>query len=147
MRTLLDANVFISYLLPTKDSEKSETIHAIVDAGFEGKYTHVFPQELLDEMQKKLKNKPYLVEHIRQEDAEEFISLLSGVAELVPPITEDIPAVTRDVKDDYLLAYATVGECDYLVTGDPDLLVVKQVGKLKIVKPAAFYEILKKISF
>jgi len=142
MRILFDANVFISYLLPTKQSNKADKIHAIIEAGFERKYTHVFPQELLDEIQKKIAEKPYLVKNITKEDAMEFIAILSEVAEILPPITEEIPAVSRDIQDDYLLAYATVGECEYLVTGDDDLLVLKQVGDVKIVSPADMYEIL-----
>ncbi|SRR5258708_912714 len=145
MRILFDANVFISYLLPTENTEKAEKIHYIIDAGFEGRYMHVFPQELLSEIRKKIKGKPYLAKHITQEDAEEFIAILSTVAELISPLTEQIPQFSRDKKDDYLVAYAAVGECDYLVTGDEDLLIIKQVGKLKIVNPAEFYEILKKI--
>jgi putative PIN family toxin of toxin-antitoxin system len=142
MRVLLDANIFISYLLPTKDSETSNTIHSVVDAGFAGKYTLVFPQELLSEMRKKTAEKPYLVKHIVQEDMEEFIKLLISAGEMVRPIAEKIPAATRDVKDDYLIAYTLIGECDYLVTGDEDLLDVKEVGKLKIVSPSEFQRIL-----
>lgn len=145
MRVLLDANIFISYLLPTKDSEKQHTIHAIVDAGFESVYTIVFPKELLTEMRIKVKEKPYLTKYITQSDAEEFIELLKSVAELLPPMSENIPTVTRDKKDDYLLAYAMVGECDYLVSGDRDLKVIKQVEQLKIVSPAEFYKIIKQI--
>jgi uncharacterized protein len=142
MKVLLDANIFISYLLPTKDSEKSTTIQSIVDAGFAGQYTVVFPQELLSEMRKKIQEKPYLIKHIRQEEMEQFITLLTSVGELLTPITEEIPVVTRDAKDDYLVAYAMVGECDYLVTGDPDVLVVKKIGHLQIVSPAAFQKII-----
>jgi len=144
MRVLIDANVFISYLLPKKDSKKSETIHTIVDAGFEGIYTSIFPQELIDEIKKKLTEKPYLVKHISKEDGEEFIALLMNVVEILPPIAEDIPEVTRDKKDDYLLAYGLVGECDYLVSGDPDLLELKQIEDLKIIKPSEFYKVLNK---
>lgn len=144
MRTLIDANVFISYLLPTKDSQKSTTIQTIVEAGFSGQYTIVFPQELIAEIRKKVKEKTYLAKYITSEDVEEFVKLLETVAEFLEPITEEIPAVTRDAKDDYLLAYATVGQCDYLVSGDPDLLVLKKVGKLQIVSPSEFYQILKR---
>jgi putative PIN family toxin of toxin-antitoxin system len=78
----------------------------------------VFTEELLSEMRKKIREKPYLTKHIRQDEMEQFITLLTSVGELLKPITEEIPAVTRDKKDDYLLAYGMVGECDYLVTGD-----------------------------
>lgn len=145
MRVLIDANVFISYLLPAKNSEKSESVDTIIDAGFAGKYTIFFPQELLSEIKKKLAEKPYLVKYISQEDGEEFVSLITGIAELLPPITEEIPEVTRDKKDDYLLAYGLVGECEYLVSGDPYLLELQQVEGFKIITPRKFFEILKNI--
>jgi putative PIN family toxin of toxin-antitoxin system len=93
-------------------------------------------------MRKKIKEKPYLIKHIRQDEIEQFLTLLTSVGELLTPITEEIPVVTRDAKDDYLVAYAMVGECDYLVTGDPDLLVVEEIGHLRIVSPAAFQKML-----
>jgi predicted nucleic acid-binding protein len=52
--------------------------------------------------------------------------------------------VGRDVKDDYLLAYAVVGDADYLVTGDEDLLVVGKIGSVNITSPSAFLELLVK---
>ncbi len=143
MKVIFDANVFISYLLPTRNTNKAEAIHYIVDAGFEGKYTLVFPQELIAEIRKKVRGKQYLIKHIAEEDVNEFVVIISSVAEFIPPIIEDIPIMTRDPKDDYLLAYGVVGECDYLVTGDDDLLILKQVENLKIIKPAEFLEIIK----
>jgi hypothetical protein len=46
--------------------------------------------------------------------------------------------ITRDEKDDYLLALAKKGKADILITGDDDLLVLKKHGKTRILKPAAF---------
>ena len=59
-------------------------------------------------------------------------------AEQMPPIGAKIPAVSRDPKDDYLPTYALVAKADYLVTGDKDLLVLKQVGQVKILSPKDF---------
>jgi predicted nucleic acid-binding protein len=50
--------------------------------------------------------------------------------------------VTRDIKDDYLLAYALVGRADYLVTGGEDLLVLGDVEGVKIVRPAEFWRVI-----
>ena len=44
-----------------------------------------------------------------------------------------MPRFSRDPKDDYLIAYAVVGEADFLVTGDKDLLVLRQIGDVRIV--------------
>ena len=49
---------------------------------------------------------------------------------------------SQDPKDNYLLALAHDGKADYLVTGDPDLLVLVQFGETRIVKMAEFQAIL-----
>jgi predicted nucleic acid-binding protein len=87
------------------------------------------------EMRKKSREKPYLLKHIRQEEMEALINLLISVGEKLRPIVEEIPAVTRDAKDHYLIAYALVGECDYLVTGNPDVLVIEKIRKCKSSPP------------
>lgn len=143
MTILYDANVLISYLLT---SEKEGTIASIVEAGFEGTYQFYLPNEVIVELQKKITVKTFLSQRIPKPTAKKFIAALSLIAIIPEPITQQIPKVGRDLKDDYLLAYGVTGEADYLVTGDDDLLVLKQVGGLKIVSPTEFYKILSAIS-
>lgn len=54
-------------------------------------------------------------------------------------------AVTRGPNDDHLLAYAVVGEADYLVTGDKDLLVIQRVGDVKIITPVDFASLIENL--
>lgn len=140
MRVLFDTNIFISYLL---SADKENIIQSIIEAGFSGDYTLLLPAEVLDELGKKLTEKKYLAEHISTHLANEFVNALSTVARVISTITESIPEVSRDKKDDYLLAYAVVGKADYLVTGDNDLQVLKEVEGVKIVSPAEFLHKLK----
>jgi putative PIN family toxin of toxin-antitoxin system len=58
----------------------------------------------------------------------------------------DIPAVCRDPDDDAYLACVIVSDCDYLVSGDPDLLDLRKHGRTKIVSPADFLSVLKQQS-
>jgi len=140
MRALLDANIFISFLLtPDRDSPVTE----IVRSGILGRFVLLLPEELMDELAKKAHEKRYLAERITPVEVEELVDILSGVSEFIPKITEEIPAVTRDPKDDYLLAYALVGQADYLITGDDDLLVMGQVENIKIVTAHDFWEVVK----
>ena len=53
-------------------------------------------------------------------------------AELVE--VHSVVDVCRDPKDNYLLALAKDSNADYLITGDTDLLVLKEFEKTKIVK-------------
>ena len=135
MRVLLDANLFVSYLLaPERESPSAR----IIRAALLGKFTLLLPEALLDELVRAVERKPYLRERIRPEEMAQLADILKSVAKIIPRITEPIPAVTRDPKDDYLIAYALVGEADYLVTGDKDLLVLEGVGTLRILTPRAF---------
>ncbi|MEJ2750687.1 MAG: putative toxin-antitoxin system toxin component, PIN family, partial [Anaerolineae bacterium] len=119
MRVLIDTNVFISYLL---NPHRMGTIQAIFTAWSAGKFTLLVPEALLDEILVTVSNKPHLAQRISPDLLKEFLSTVQELGETVPRIESPIPAVTRDPKDDYLLAYALVGKADYLVTGDEDLL-------------------------
>ncbi len=48
--------------------------------------------------------------------------------------------ISRDKKDSYLLSMSQASQANYLVTGDEDLLVLKEFGKTKIVKMREFLE-------
>jgi len=138
-RVLFDTNILISYLLvPNPQS----TIPSIVNAAFEGAYTLLVPGALLTELTGTVKARKHLAKRLSPEQAQEFAALLMSIAEPIAEIHESIPAVTRDPKDDYLLAYALLGRADYLVTGDDDLLVLREVEGVKIVRPAEFKQLL-----
>lgn len=51
------------------------------------------------------------------------------------------PKVCRDPDDDYILAAAVNAGCDYLVTGDKDLLALKKFEGMSIVTPREFAEL------
>lgn len=137
MRVLLDANVFISFLLhPQRQSPSARLIRAALA----GRYTLLLPEALLAEFSDRIRGKPYLAGRIAPAGVDDLAAILGAVSETVPVILTPIPAVTRDPKDDYLLAYAVVGEADVLVTGDEDLLVLGRVGAMQIVTPRVFLE-------
>ncbi len=139
MRVLLDANILISYLLSTREASP---IRTVVKAAITGRYTLLLHEQIGAEVIRKVEEKSYLLERITAAEVEALFNLLQEVAENIPTVTEEIPPVTRDPKDDYLLAYALVGRADYLVTGDEDLLTLKEVGELKIISPRQFADLL-----
>lgn len=143
MRALLDTNILITYLL---SPDKKGTIQEIIESAFENKYTLLLPREVLTELKEKIIAKKYLTKHIAPEIAKSFTTALMSICEEIPQITVPIPEIGRDVKDDYLLAYAVVGEADYLVSGDIDLQVLKEIQGVKVVSPAEFAKVLKKQS-
>jgi len=54
----------------------------------------------------------------------DFLAELRLSARIITPEkTATLPLHSRDLKDDPLLACALEGSCDYLITGDEDLLL------------------------
>ncbi len=134
---LLDTNLFVSYLLGTG---RKGPVGAVVGAGILGRFTLLVPEGLIGELAGCVKGKPYLAARIRREDLEELFAILRETAELLPEISEPIPAVVRDPKDDYLIAHAVLARADYLVTGDDDLLCLERVETVRILTPRQFVE-------
>lgn len=140
MRVLIDTNVFISYLL---SSHGAGVINEIFAAWAEGRFTLMVPEALLGELLVTVTTKPRLAKRIPPDNLKEFLATIQQMSEEVPRIKSPIPSVTRDPKDDYLLAYALVGGADYLVTGDEDLLALQQqIHELEILTPRQFSELL-----
>lgn len=140
MRVLIDTNVLISHLLRPGEAGAVRTIFR---AFLEDWFTLLVPEALLQELLVTVRSKPRLAKRIPPEALEAFAAILAEFGERVEEIREPIPAVTRDPKDDYLLAFALVGEAGYLVTGDKDLLELRgQLPGLEILTPAQFADLL-----
>jgi putative PIN family toxin of toxin-antitoxin system len=98
----------------------------------QGSFEWILTEETFDEIievlsREELKNKY----HIDVAEAQSFLDNLAVGAEFVTAMPhESLPIHSRDEKDDILLACAFGGNCDYLVTGDEDLLVLN--GKKRI---------------
>jgi uncharacterized protein len=140
MRVLIDPNLFVSYLLtPSSDS----SVNTIVKDALSGRFTLLLPQAIIEELAQTTIGKKYLAQQIPLKRINDTVSTLLQVAEVIPEITEEMPAVTTDPKDDYLIAYALVGEADYLVTGDiSHLLPIKKISEVQIVNPKQFIEVI-----
>ena len=139
MRVLIDTNVFISYLLTP---HHTGSVSVIFDALAHWRFDLLLPQDLLAEIQQTVQNKKSLSQRIPEATLDEFMNLLRMFGEEIAKITEPIPPITRDPKDDYLIAYAIIGRADYLVTGDKDLLVLGAVDTVSIVTPVEFADLL-----
>ncbi|MBA2277216.1 MAG: putative toxin-antitoxin system toxin component, PIN family [Chloroflexia bacterium] len=140
MRALLDANIFISYLL-TPGSDTPPVL--VVEAAFTGAYTLLITSTVIAEVHDKTSTKPYLAARITQNQVARLADHLSTIAETIPEIEDALPEVGSDRKDDYLFAHALVGCANYLVSGDDGVLRIGQIEGVRIVSPAQFVEILR----
>lgn len=135
MRVFVDTNIFISYLISPK---KDGVVNLLLSKVAEGEVTLLVSKQLIKEIEHTVQRKPKLLKRVTQERLHQFISLLLAVSEEVPPTTEEIPKITRDPKDDYLVTYAVLGQADYLISGDKDLLVLGEVYGVKILHSGEF---------
>lgn len=139
MRVFVDTNIYISYLL---SSHADSFVLLLFDKIESDEITLLTCAPLLDELEHTVRRKPYLLNAITEATLTRFIELLKIISEDVPFISAEIPQITRDPKDDFLIAYAILGKADYLVSVDKDLLVLEQVGQVKIVHSGEFRAII-----
>ena len=90
---------------------------------------------ILDELKEKLINK---FEFSAERVGEVEVLLLSR-SEVVKPDKLKSP-ICRDSDDDNILATALAGRCDCIITGDQDLLVLKDFDGIAILSPSDFAE-------
>lgn len=141
MRALLDANLFISYLLSRRRAVSA--IGALLQAAAVGAFTLLFTPGIADEIRRTVAERPDLAARIGAEEVAELLDVLERLAEAVPPIHGPLPTVTRDPDDDYLIAHALAAGADYLVSWDNDLRDLGSVDGLAIVSPPEFLQILR----
>jgi putative PIN family toxin of toxin-antitoxin system len=74
-----------------------------------------------------------------KEDIEQAIDLLLLKMEIVTPVMLE-NQVCRDPDDDMVLGTAISGSVECVITGDKDLLSIKQFNSIDIISPSEFYE-------
>ena len=126
-KAVVDTNVLISGLFwegtPKKviDKFRYDTGHKMI---FSPELIHEFRTKLLT----KFKVKPGIVVSIIEE--------ITQYAELVNP--RYLTGICRDKKDNMILDTVLAGNADYIISGDRDLLILKEFNKIKIVTPRQF---------
>ncbi len=128
LRVIIDTNLWISFLLTRK--------YKVIDDLLEkGEITLVFSQELISEFLEVV-SRPKLKKFFSKTDLELLLNIISESAEFI--LVTSAVHVCRDKKDNFLLALARDSSADYLITGDKDLLVIKQFEQTKIVNITEF---------
>lgn len=128
MRLVLDTNVLIAaFIAKGVCAELLE--HCI------RRHTVVASNFILNEFRETMAGKFKFT----REETEAALKLLAPRVVVVEPATLDSP-VSRDADDDKILGTALTGQCVCIVTGDKDLLVLKQFRMIDILSPHDFGE-------
>ena len=89
---------------------------------------------ILQEFKRVLKKKFATSPH----ETSEALTILSEATQEILGQTDLITPICRDSDDDLILACAKDAVADYIVTGDEDLLVLKNYEWIRIVNPREF---------
>ncbi|MDR0326999.1 MAG: putative toxin-antitoxin system toxin component, PIN family [Planctomycetaceae bacterium] len=127
-RIVVDVNIWISTLLTPNFRARTKVF-------FKSEYLLVVSKGVFDELDEAT-HKPHIEKRIIRGDYEELVFNLQSVAELID--VHSTVDICRDPKDNFLLVLAKDGNADYLITGDGDLLVLKEFEKTKIVTLSDF---------
>lgn len=71
-------------------------------------------------------------------ETSEALTILSEATQEILGQTNSVTPICRDSDDDLILACAKDAAADYIVTGDEDLLVLKNYEWIRIVSPREF---------
>lgn len=132
MRVVLDTNVLIAAFAARGLCTE---VFEVCLAG----HTVVISEYILSETRENLTRKLLLPTRTVQE----IIAYLRDIAEVVEPNALDAP-VCRDKSDDPVIGTALSGEATFIITGDRDLLTLKEYRGIKMVTPRDFWNNMKR---
>lgn len=138
VRAVIDSNIFVSGLIL-----KSGNPYKILESWRNNLFTLLTSDAIIQEISKVLYypkiQKKYL---LTQEDINEVLNLLEIDAFKIGNQKTILKSVTsrtsRDVSDNKFLACAIQGKANFIVTGDQDLLVLKNFEGIPIISPSLF---------
>jgi uncharacterized protein len=138
VRAVLDTNVIVSAFISPRTPPGRILELMASDEAFE----LVLSPALLDELERVLRY-PKVRKLILATD-DELRLQLDLLDTLATPVSGklDLSGATREPDDDRVLCAAVEGCADYLVTGDQDLLTLREYEGIRIVAPRAFLKAL-----
>jgi uncharacterized protein len=122
-RIVIDPNWYISASI---SGHSRRTLRKVFT---DSRFLVLLSAELLDEYDVVIARKKFR-RYLSLDQVSRFRRLVLRRAELYAVVSS--VTVCRDINDNYLLALAQDGRADYLISGDPDLLVLKRFGLTKI---------------
>jgi len=136
MRVVIDANIFVSFLLT-----RGETISSVFDLWIKNEFVLLVTEEIILEISQVI-NRLLADKLIEASQGYSLLRRLRKESQMVTVVSQ--VNVSPDKKDNRYLAAALDGQADFLVTGDrKHLLPLKKFHQTKIVSPKEFVNLLK----
>ena len=133
MKVVLDTNIFISAFFWGGNPRR------VLERSIEGIDELFTSREILEELCTVLKRPKFKIENY---NIEYYVKAIEDIAKIVV-ISGIVKNQCRDHNDDKILECAYEGNVEYIVTGDDDLLVLKEFRTIKICRVNEYLEIVK----
>jgi|SRR6185312_682135 len=127
-RLVIDTNALVSYLLLPRSSVGKAIQKAL-------EHDLLFSEATMNELADVLA-RPKFDAYISMEDRQQFLRLLLRIVVVVPVVSRVL--VCRDPHDDKVLEVAINGNADLIITGDKDLLSLREFKGIAIMSPASY---------
>jgi len=131
MKIVIDTNIFISsYFWGGKPRKIFERVLNGYDELF-------ITENIINEIMEVMKRDKFTV---NSNDIKDYIHIIKKYSKKI--VSENIiKSIGRDVDDDKILLCGVAGDVDYIITGDDDLLVLKEYENIKIIKPKEYLDL------
>ncbi len=136
LRAVLDANVYVSAYVRPEGPPGQIVERFLRDAAFEV----ILSTAVVDEVLRALAYPKVRKSNRTKVEPELWFEDIVMLAEFVTD--RQIGAVSRDSDDDKYIAAAIEGRASFVVSGDPDLLALKEHEGVRMVNPRAFLDLL-----
>ena len=134
LRVVLDTNVILSVLL------FGGRLEFIRKAWKDEKLVLLFSEDTLEELVKVLHYSKFGLEN-EEIDFLIYVEVLP-YAEVVENVVEIDKEICRDMDDIKFLECTVSGRADYIVSGDDDLISIREIEGIKIITPAELRRVL-----
>ena len=131
IRAVVDTNVLSSGLARSTGSPR-----IVIDLWTDEAFELVVSEHILTELERTLANR-YFQNLISQTEASDMVNKLRQKA-MVTPLSSQVSGVATHPEDDLVLATAVSGNAQFLVTGDRQLLKLRDYKGIRIVDAAEF---------
>jgi putative PIN family toxin of toxin-antitoxin system len=132
MKLVLDTNVFISAFYWGGNPQR------IIDRIIEGIDKLYFSNEILNEVATVMARSKF---NSSPETIEKYIRAIEKIGQKVF-IPGNIKGICRDKDDDDKIECAILSDTDYIITGDDDLLTLKEYQQIKIITIKEYLQII-----
>ncbi len=135
LSAVIDPNVLISAVISGGTPPA-----AVIESWSRGEFELIVSPALLGELEEVLL-RPRFRNYLSEAEAHAYVRRLRALATFFPDPPPQ-PGLTRDPKDDYLLALARAAGADYLLSGDSDLLDLS-IQRPPVITASAFASVLR----